>query len=218
MTLRLYTILTGLLALITAALLALAPANANPTSGGYRLFEPVASEHQVDIQLASLGNFAPRPETASEYANAPNRGDDVAVITQNRIRHNQAVEDANAQFNANGLTTRTEVTLESCTGTRCRADTVIQGEAGQTSTSVPEGFTAYDLDGNRLDSIPLGSNGQGIAIVETKTGNAILSGNQSVGYPEVSQGTVSGVGNNANSANLGGAVPADTPIVILTPE
>lgn len=75
MTLRLYTILTGLLALITAALLALAPANANPTSGGYQLFEPVASEHQVDIQLTSLGNFAPLPVTAPESSIAPNRTD-----------------------------------------------------------------------------------------------------------------------------------------------
>jgi myo-inositol-hexaphosphate 3-phosphohydrolase len=83
---------------------------------------------------------------------------------------------------------------------------------------VPEGFTAYDLDGKQLDSIPLGSNGQGIAIVETKTGKATLSGNQSVGYPEVVDGTVTGVGANARDANLGGIVPADTPVVVLTPE
>lgn len=44
----------------------------NPTSGGYQLFERVASGISADIQLASLGNFAPSPETASEYANAPN--------------------------------------------------------------------------------------------------------------------------------------------------
>ena len=184
---------------------------------------------EAAINAVTPGNFADdvsdaarigdkAAEGAGAAKGATNSAGDLPTVTQNRIRHNQAVEDANAQFNASGLTTRTEVTLESCTGTRCRADTVIQGEAGQTSTSVPEGFTAYDLDGNQLDSIPLGSNGQGIAIVETKTGNATLSGNQSVGYPEVSQGTVSGVGNNANSANLAGAVPADTPVVILTPE
>lgn len=45
----------------------------NPTSGGYQLFEPAASGVSADIQLASLGNFAPSPETASECCNAPNR-------------------------------------------------------------------------------------------------------------------------------------------------
>ena len=74
MTYRLHTFLTTLLALLTAALLALAPASANPASGGYQLFEPVALEHQADIQLASLGKFAPTPETASECCNAPNTG------------------------------------------------------------------------------------------------------------------------------------------------
>lgn len=47
----------------------------NPTSGGYQLFERAASGISADIQLASLGNFSPSPETASEYANAPNRTD-----------------------------------------------------------------------------------------------------------------------------------------------
>ena len=72
MNLRLQTFLAGFFAFLTAALLALAPAQAKPTSGGYQLFEPVASGISADIQLASLGNFAPSPETASEYANATN--------------------------------------------------------------------------------------------------------------------------------------------------
>lgn len=71
MTLRLQTFLTGLLALLTAALLELAPASANPASGGYQLFEPAASEHQADIQLASLGNFDYHAKVASECCNAP---------------------------------------------------------------------------------------------------------------------------------------------------
>lgn len=70
---RLHIFLTGYLALLLAALLALAPVTANPTSGGYQLFERAASGISTDIQLASLKNFAPLPETASEYANAPNR-------------------------------------------------------------------------------------------------------------------------------------------------
>lgn len=72
MTLRFQTFLTGLLALLAAALLALTPASANPASGGYQLFVPAASEHQHDIQLASLGNFDYFAKIASECCNATN--------------------------------------------------------------------------------------------------------------------------------------------------
>ena len=74
MILRLQTFFAGLLALLTAALLALAPVHANPTSGGYQDFEPVALEHQHAIQLASLGNFDYFAKVASECCNATNRG------------------------------------------------------------------------------------------------------------------------------------------------
>ena len=74
MILRLQTFLTGLLALLTAALLALAPASANPASGGYQLFGGAVSGYQADIQLASLGNFDYFAKVASECCNAPNTG------------------------------------------------------------------------------------------------------------------------------------------------
>lgn len=45
----------------------------NPASGGYQLFERAASGISADTPLASLDNFAPSPETASECCNAPNR-------------------------------------------------------------------------------------------------------------------------------------------------
>ena len=73
MSLRIQSFLTGVFALIAAMLLALAPASANPASGGYQLFERAASSHQADIQLASLGNFNYHAKTASECCNAPNR-------------------------------------------------------------------------------------------------------------------------------------------------
>ncbi|PWE34098.1 hypothetical protein DDZ14_02785 [Maritimibacter sp. 55A14] len=141
-----------------------------------------------------------------------------ATITQNRKRHLQAVDDANVEFEANGLSVQTEVTLRSCDGTRCRADHVITGQPGQRSTPVPEGFKAYDLDGNLLDEIPLGSNDKGIAIIETKTGKAELSRNQTIGYNEVDQGAVSGVGNNALRAGVLGVLSPDTPVVIIRPQ
>ncbi|EEE35103.1 putative filamentous hemagglutinin [Rhodobacteraceae bacterium KLH11] len=73
MILRLQSFFAGLLAVLTAALLALGAAQAKPASGGYQLFEPVALEHQHAIQLASLENFDYHAKVASECCNAPNR-------------------------------------------------------------------------------------------------------------------------------------------------
>lgn len=73
MILRLQSFFAGLLALLVAALLALAPASAKPASGGYQDFEPVALEHQQHIQLSSLGNFDYHAKIASECCNATNR-------------------------------------------------------------------------------------------------------------------------------------------------
>ncbi|EEE35495.1 hypothetical protein RKLH11_4173 [Rhodobacteraceae bacterium KLH11] len=74
MILRLQSLLAGLMALLTAALLALGSASAKPASGGYQLFEPAALEHQKHIQLSSLGNFDYFAKIASECCNAPNKG------------------------------------------------------------------------------------------------------------------------------------------------
>lgn len=69
---RLRTFLTGLLALLMAAFLALVPAGAKPASGGYQLFERAVSGISTDNALTALENFASPPETASECCNAPN--------------------------------------------------------------------------------------------------------------------------------------------------
>lgn len=66
---RLHLFLTTLLTLLLAALLAFAPVGAKPASGGYQLFEPVASGHQADIQLAALGNFDYHAKIAPECCN-----------------------------------------------------------------------------------------------------------------------------------------------------
>lgn len=122
------------------------------------------------------------------------------------------------QFARNGLNVQTEVTLNSCTGTVCRTDAVITGTPGQTTTPVPDGFNAFDLDGNQLSTIPLGSNNQGVAIIEIKTGRAENSTGQNINYNEIKDGTVTGSGNNARTARLRGLVPSDTPVVILRPK
>ena len=66
----------------------------NPTSGGYQLFERAASGISADIQLASLENFAPSPETASEYANAPNNVVDDAVDASTPVGRRTGFDDA----------------------------------------------------------------------------------------------------------------------------
>ncbi len=74
MTLRLQNMLLALLLALTTLFVGFGTLSQNPMSGGYQLFERAASAMSADIQLASLENFAPPPETASEYAIAPNKG------------------------------------------------------------------------------------------------------------------------------------------------
>ena len=73
MTLRLQNLMLAMLLALATLFVGFGTLSQNPTSGGYQLFERVASGISADIQLASLENFAPPPETASEYANATNR-------------------------------------------------------------------------------------------------------------------------------------------------
>ena len=74
MTLRLQTFLTGMLAIIAAALLMFAPASANPTSGGYQLFGPVVHGVADDNPLIALEDFDHFAKVAPECCNAPNGG------------------------------------------------------------------------------------------------------------------------------------------------
>ncbi|MDD7973647.1 hypothetical protein [Roseinatronobacter alkalisoli] len=84
MTLRLRTFLTGCLALLLAALLALAPVGAKPASGGYQLFGGAASDHQADISLATLGNFDYFAKIAPECCIAPNNAGSPAIYVDSK--------------------------------------------------------------------------------------------------------------------------------------
>ncbi|EEE35281.1 hypothetical protein RKLH11_3957 [Rhodobacteraceae bacterium KLH11] len=109
MILRLQSFFAGLLAVLTAALLALGAAQAKPASGGYQLFEPVALEHQHAIQLASLGNFDYHAKVASECCNAPNKGSQIALNRQNgAVFENQVVD---ALSHVGGVKNGTPVTV-----------------------------------------------------------------------------------------------------------
>lgn len=101
MTLRLQTFLAGLLAWLAAALLAFAPAQANPASGGYQLFERVASGASADIQLASLENFDYFAKIASECCNAPNTGAS-NIATAQRLADDLRLSSARSPFTPDG--------------------------------------------------------------------------------------------------------------------
>jgi filamentous hemagglutinin len=93
----------------------------------------------------------------------------------------------------------------------CIADQVVTAQ-GQSTLKIPAGFTATDLNGNLLTSIPLNAKGQ--AIIEIKTGSGQLTEGQANVYPQAQTGNATGVGNNAIKTGMGGSV-APTPVVIL---
>lgn len=117
MTLRLQTFLTGAFALIVAALLALTPASANPTSGGYQLFEQTAPEHQAAIQLAALENFDYHAKTASEYAKVTNRVATQADVAQHFQQNRRFWSSDPIQFNGNRVYQRNDLFDPSQTST-----------------------------------------------------------------------------------------------------
>jgi filamentous hemagglutinin len=86
---------------------------------------------------------------------------------------------------------------------------------------IPSGFVAEDLSGNRLidaDGNPITSfqlNAGGQAVIEIKTGNATLSSDQTIVYPQLGTGgTVSGVGGNAAAAGVNVQLPP-IPVIVL---
>lgn len=96
--------------------------------------------------------------------------------------------------------------------TRARADGILSGNPND-SITVPDGYQAYDLKGNQLDSIPL--NDKGRAIVEVKTGKAKCSGNQTCVYNEAVAGNAVGKGDNAIKSGVGVDSIAPDSVVIL---
>ena len=93
MTFSLQNLMLAMLFALTTMVVGLAQLSQNPSSGGYQFFERAASGISADIQLASLGNFAPPPKTASEYANAPNTADD-NVLNGQRLSRKLSAEEA----------------------------------------------------------------------------------------------------------------------------
>ncbi|EEE35435.1 hypothetical protein RKLH11_4111 [Rhodobacteraceae bacterium KLH11] len=139
MTLRLQSFFAGLLAVLTAALLALGAAQAKPASGGYQLFEPVALEHQHAIQLASLGNFDYHAKVASECCNAPNKGPETPGISPSQIQRNKIAGDrASDEIALQHPNSQREVILRTTNGPR-RVDVLtedggaIESKVGRTS-------------------------------------------------------------------------------------
>ncbi|EEE35464.1 hypothetical protein RKLH11_4141 [Rhodobacteraceae bacterium KLH11] len=178
MILRLQSFFAGLLAVLTAALLALGAAQAKPASGGYQLFEPVALEHQHAIQLASLGNFDYHAKVASECCNAPNKGPRITI--RDHYEHHKAMtDDLKLQLRDQGYrVSDKEISFGSSCGTgRCRPDIVYE---------TPDGKWG---------------------IIEVKTGNADLTIRQSEIYPQINSGDAIPRGDVARRFGLDPGVP-----------
>ncbi|WP_246100919.1 hypothetical protein [Palleronia caenipelagi] len=120
MTLRLKTFFTGLIALLTAALLACAPAGAKTASGGYQLFEPVTLADQHAIQLASLENFDYHAKIAPECCKATKGGVDPRDVGGIKgVRTHQdgpAAGGRKPQYHADGGLDRAKADFESAVG------------------------------------------------------------------------------------------------------
>ena len=150
----------------------------NPASGGYQLFERIASGISADIPLASLENFAPPPEIAPEYANAPNKGPRLTIRDQ-YAHHKAMTDDLKAQLESQGYrVSDKEISFGSSCGTgRCRPDIVYETPDGK------------------------------MGIIEVKTGNADLTIRQSEIYPQINSGDAIPRGDVARQFGLDQGVP-----------
>jgi hypothetical protein len=115
-------------------------------------------------------------------------------LQQDRAYHNERQKDASTELSSSGLTVQNEVTIRDKNGVIARTDIAVQGKIGDT-VKVPDGFTAYDLNGNVLTEIPLDKKGR--ALLEIKTGNADLTPNQAICYQACSAGEAEGRGLHA---------------------
>ena len=101
MTLRLQNVMLAMLLALTTLFVGLGTLSQNPTSGGHQLFERAASGISADIQLASLGNFAPPPVTAPECCIAPNTGAS-NIATAQRLADDLRLSSARSPFTPDG--------------------------------------------------------------------------------------------------------------------
>ena len=79
------------------------------------------------------------------------------------------------------------------------------------SLDIPDGFSATDINGNLVTSIPLDVNGR--AMIEIKTGKAGLTTNQKACYGDACTiGGVKATGNNAKLIRINGK---DAPGIVI---
>ncbi|MEX2964624.1 DUF637 domain-containing protein [Microbulbifer sp. TYP-18] len=145
-----------------------------------------------------------------------------STIVERRIYHEEKVNDiVDSIGDSDGLIVQKEVSIQYDNlghpdhGTLARADLSITGGMPGKTIDIPEGFELYDLDGNRVTGgIQLDTNGQ--AILEVKTGNATLTGNQKTVYSACQLGQASACGNNATFAEFKDEI-VPTSVYVLRP-
>lgn len=229
--------LSAFLALLTAALLALAPVGAKPTSGGYQLFKPVASEHKATIQLTSLENFDYFAKTASECCNAPNRVELPSGYTRNTdgtitgprggtytsagtdLNGQQVYRDSSGRYYTLDGGTKTQVSnpagspTVTITQQNAHHQEVVNDITGQLQS---QGYTTstggfYSNCGSTIcyPDITYSAPGSNkiTGVIEVKTGGAGPSTNQSTVYPQIGTGDAVPGPSIANAYNLIPNVP-----------
>jgi filamentous hemagglutinin len=96
MTLRLQNLMPAMLLVLTTLFVGYGTLSQNSMSRGYQLFERAVSGISAHNTLTTLGNFAPPPESASEYANAAERGA-VELIDPATLRWTQTSAGGNGR-------------------------------------------------------------------------------------------------------------------------
>ncbi|GHC65440.1 hypothetical protein GCM10007315_32560 [Gemmobacter tilapiae] len=186
------------------------PANA-PGPGDATL--PSNGDRNMLIAAGTLGaaRLAPAAVSAITMAETVTETEEGLALTgvqANAAVGAEAEREVIDSLENQGLIVQPRVTLTNG-DMRCVADCVISGTPGQT-VQVPDGYTVESLsgkpllgsDGGSASTITLNSNGQ--AVIEVKTGNAVLTSNQAAVYPSVTAGDAVGVGVNAARADVSG--------------
>ncbi|WP_197342681.1 DUF637 domain-containing protein, partial [Ralstonia solanacearum] len=171
--------------------------------------------------LSSSGSGSESGGSASGQGSGSATSGPPNTLANNRLTGKVAEVEVGTSLKGQGLDVQPQVSITS-DSTRAVADFAVNGRPNAT-VQVPHGYVAEDISGKPLlgaDGTPIKSfnlNAEGQAIVEVKTGGAVLTSNQSNVYPAVQSGTAKPVGGNATNA-FGAPLPGNlekTPVVVL---
>ncbi len=130
-------------------------------------------------------------------------------VQLNQQVHADAATDITLDLQNQGARVQTNISMRGPGTAPAVADAVVTVTGAPNGTlNVPQGYAAFDFNGNPVNSIPL--NAQGTAVIEVKTGGGDYSNNQAAVYPCCEAGTAEAFGGNAKRANVDGPLPQTT--------